>query len=89
MGIFASSQLESFVQKITQKFQRKSLTGDMTGNTRNLCYLKNQTLSAYQELNKSNMKLVSGVLDPGGLESPGPIFKNLILSVVSFFQTVH
>ena len=54
----------------------------------NLRYLKNQTLSAYQELNKSDIESVSEVLDPRDLESPGPIFKTLILSVVSFSQTV-
>ena len=49
---------------------------------------KNQILSAYQELNKSDIESVSEVLDPRDLESPGPIFKTLILSVVSFSQTV-
>ena len=50
---------------------------------------KNQILSAYQELNKSDVELVSRALDPRGHESPGPIFKALILSLVSFFQTVR
>ena len=50
---------------------------------------KNQILSAYQEFSKSDVESVSGALDPRGLESPGPIFKALILSLVSFFQTVR
>ena len=35
------------------------------------------------------MALRNGALDSRGLESPGPIFKALILSLVSFSQTVH
>ena len=50
---------------------------------------KNQILSAYQEFSKSDVESVSGALDPRGLESPSPIFKALILSLVSFFQTVR
>ena len=35
------------------------------------------------------MTLRNRALDPRDLESPGPIFKTLILSLVSFPQTVH
>ena len=35
------------------------------------------------------MALRNRALDPRGLESPGPIFKTLILSLVSFPQTVR
>ena len=40
-------------------------------------------------LNKSEVVLRNRALDPRGLESPGPIFKTLILSLVSLPQTVR
>ena len=49
VGIFSPSHMVPFVQKITYKFKRKTLTGDMTGNIENLCYLKKQILPGYQE----------------------------------------
>ena len=39
-------------------------------------------------LNKSDVAPRNRVIDPRGLESPSPIFKTLILSLVSFSQTV-
>ena len=52
--------------------------GGRTEAGERLCPLvKNQTLSAYQELNKSDIESVSGVLDPRDLESPGPFLKTL------------
>ena len=40
-------------------------------------------------LNKSDVALSNRALDPRGLECPSPIFTTLILSLVSFSQTVH
>ena len=48
-----------------------------------------QILSACRKiLNKRDMALRNMALDPRGLESTGPIFKTLILSLVPFSQTV-
>ena len=60
------------------KVQRRALTLGCDWGHGNLMLSKNQILSAYQELNKSNVESVSRALDPRGHESPGPIFKTPI-----------
>ena len=60
------------------KVQTRALTLRCDWRHGNLMLSKNQILSAYQELNKSNVESVSRALDPRGHESPGPIFKTPI-----------
>ena len=61
--------------------------GDVTGDTGG--WLHRSTTMLAKTLNKSEVVLRNRALDPRGLESPGPIFKTLILSLVSFPQTVR
>ena len=63
--------------------------GDVTGHRRLTSLLHNRYFLLAKTLNKSDVALRSRALDPRCLESPDTIFKTLILSLVSFPQTVH
>ena len=77
-----------FVQKITSKFKRKTLTGDMTGNTGNILSLKNRYFLQTRKLGKSDAALNFGALDPRGLEFPSTIFpSSLSLCFLMFCGT--
>ena len=56
--------------------------GEMTGDTEG--WLHHSYFLFAKTLNKSDVASNNKALDPRGLESPGPIFKTLILSLVYF-----
>ena len=61
----------------------------MTGDTGGGLHRSTRYLLLAKTLNKSAVAPRNRALDPRGLESPGPIFKTLILSLVPFSQSVH
>ena len=63
--------------------------GDMTRDTEGGLYGNIRYFLLAKTLNKSDVAPRNGALDPRGLQSPSPIFKTSILSLVSFSQTVH
>jgi hypothetical protein len=50
----------------------------MTGNMRNLCYLKKTYFLQTKKFEKSDAALNVGALDPQGLEFPSPIFPSIL-----------
>ena len=63
--------------------------GDVTGNTGGWLHRSTTDTFCLPRLNKSDVAPRNRALDPRSLESPSPIFKTLILSLVSFSQTVR
>ena len=63
--------------------------GDMTRDTEGGLHGNIRYFLLAKTLNKSDVAPRNRALDPRGLQSPSPIFKTLILSLVSFSQTVH
>ena len=63
--------------------------GNVAGDTGGWLHRSRTDTFCLPRLNKSDVAPRNRALDPRGLKSPGPIFKSLILSLVSFSQTVR